>query len=150
MSQTFDNLIRGLFFVFGDSDENSPVLKLDISLLKTDTCVPNLDLQFNRRSIQLWNVTIADGQGVFDGKKTMVYIRRMANHYAHDFAVRISLRTIVYKDMMLFENSNCQETDLPSIRVYLKRSGELLGVVAEIKTAHGFVRLHLRSMVRVW
>jgi hypothetical protein len=120
------------------------------ALLKTETCVADIDIQFNRRSIQLWNVTIADGQGMFDGKKTMVYIPRMSNHYAHDFAVRISLRTTAYKDMILFENSNCQETELPSIRVYLKKLGKLLGFVAEIKTAHGIAKLHLQSRVRIW
>lgn len=110
-------------------------------------CEPNIDLQFNERSLQLWNVTIANGQGLFDGKTTMVSIKNLANHYAHDFAVRVSMKANSHQDMILFENSDCQETALPSIKVFLRKTIRPYAIIAEIKTAHGVVKVQLQSMV---
>lgn len=96
--------------------------------------------------MQFWNVTLSDGQGVFDGK-SVVSIKRLAGHYAHDFAVRVSLKTDSEQDMTLFENANCQETNLPSIKVYVKRALRSMAIIAQIKTAHGFVKFQLQSTV---
>lgn len=96
--------------------------------------------------MQFWNVTLSDGQGVFDGK-SVVSIKRLAGHYVHDFAVRVSLKTDSEQDMTLFENANCQETNLPSIKVYVKRALRSMAIIAQIKTAHGFVKFQLQSTV---
>lgn len=49
--------------------------------------------------------------------------------------------------MTLFENANCQETNLPSIKVYVKRALRSMAIIAQIKTAHGFVKFQLQSTV---